>query len=94
MYHGPWIQVNATIPQGDQGVAVSYEITKDMLKDANLEKVEHVTLTMNAEHMFRGDLSVDLISPEGIVSHLSVARSLDDSTDGYSDWTFMSVVHW
>lgn len=93
-YFSPWVQVNKPIPQGNKGLAASIEVTKDMLKDANLERVEHVTVTMNAEHEFRGDLSVDLVSPEGVISHLSVARSLDDSTLGYRDWTFMSVAHW
>lgn len=93
-YFSPWVQVNKPIPQGNAGLAASIEVTKDMLKDANLEKVEHVTVTMNAEHEFRGDLSVDLVSPEGVVSHLSAARWLDDSTLGYRDWTFMSVAHW
>ena len=93
-YFSPWVQVNKAIPEGKKGLASSIEITKDMLKDANLEKVEHVTVTMNVEHESRGDLSVDLVSPEGVVSHLSVARSLDDSKLGYQDWTFMSVAHW
>lgn len=93
-FYSPWIHVNQPIPQGDQGIAVSFEVTKDMLDEANLERLEHVTVTMNIEHGRRGDLSVDLISPENVVSHLSVTRKYDDSTAGYDDWTFMSVVHW
>ena len=93
-YFSPWVQVNKPIPQGNEGLVASIEVTKDMLEDANLEKVEHVTVTMNVEHDFRGELSVDLVSPEGVVSHLSTNRSLDDSTLGYRDWTFMSVAHW
>ncbi|KAG7293431.1 hypothetical protein NEMBOFW57_003481 [Staphylotrichum longicolle] len=93
-FYSPWIHVNQAIPQGDKGVAVGFEVTEAMLKDANLERLEHVTVTMNVEHGRRGDISVDLISPNKIVSHLSVTRKLDDSTEGYDDWTFMSVVHW
>jgi kexin len=93
-FYSPWIHVNQSIPQGDQGVAVGFEVTKEMLKEANLERVEHITVTMNVEHGRRGDLSVDLISPSKVVSHLSVTRKYDDSTDGYDDWTFMSVAHW
>jgi len=93
-FYSPWIHVNQAIPQGDKGVAVGFEVTEAMLKDANLERLEHVTVTMNVEHGRRGDISVDLISPSKIVSHLSVTRKLDDSTEGYDDWTFMSVVHW
>ncbi|KAL1838672.1 hypothetical protein VTJ49DRAFT_2424 [Mycothermus thermophilus] len=93
-FFSPWIHVNKDIPQGDQGIAVSFEVTAAMLKEANLERVEHVTVTMNIEHSRRGDLSVDLVSPNKVVSHLSVTRKFDDSTEGYDDWTFMSVAHW
>ncbi|KAK4129663.1 hypothetical protein N657DRAFT_668594 [Parathielavia appendiculata] len=93
-FYSPWIHVNQDIPQGDHGVAVGFEVTEDMLKEANLERVEHITVTMNIEHGRRGDLSVDLISPNKIVSHLSVTRKYDESTEGYDDWTFMSVAHW
>ena len=93
-YYSPWIHVKQPVPQGDEGLAVSYEVTADMLKDANLERLEHVTVTMNVEHSRRGDLSVELISPDGISSHLSATRRLDNSAEGYVDWTFMSVVHW
>lgn len=93
-YFAPWIHVKQAIPQGDQGLAASFEVTKDMLQKANLERVEHVTVTMNVKHGKRGDLSVDLISPANLVSHLSVIRHQDFSTEGYNDWTFMSVLHW
>lgn len=93
-FNSPWIHVNQDIPQGDQGLVVSFDVTAQMLKDANLERLEHVTVTMNIAHTKRGDISVDLISPDKIVSHLSVTRRLDLSPDGYADWTFMSVVHW
>jgi kexin len=93
-YFSPWIHVNHGIPQGDQGLKSTFEVTEDMLKQANLETLEHVTVTMNVEHKRRGDLSVELISPDGITSHIATARKLDASTDGYNDWTFMSVAHW
>jgi kexin len=93
-FFSPWIHVNKDIPQGDQGIMVSFEVTEAMLKEANLDRVEHVTVTMNVEHGRRGDLSVDLISPGKVISHLSVTRKFDDSTEGYDDWTFMSVAHW
>lgn len=93
-FYSPWIHVNQAIPQGNVGIAVSFAVTPDMLKEANLERLEHVTVTMNVDHTRRGDLSVDLISPNGVVSHLSVTRKLDSAAEGYEDWTFMSVVHW
>jgi len=93
-YYSPWIHVNQAIPQGMEGLAVSFEVLPEMLKEANLERLEHVTVTMNVAHTRRGDLSVELISPDKIVSHLSATRRLDSDSEGYADWTFMSVVHW
>ncbi|PVH69938.1 hypothetical protein DL98DRAFT_505120 [Cadophora sp. DSE1049] len=93
-FYSPWIHVNQAIPQGEEGLAVSFEVTPQMLQDANLERLEHVTVTMNIDHTKRGDLSVELISPDKIVSHIAVTRRLDTAPEGYVDWTFMSVVHW
>lgn len=93
-FFSPWIHVHEAIPQGDQGLAVSFDVTPDMIKQANLKRLEHVTVTMNIEHGRRGDLSVDLISPKKVISHISTTRRLDSANTGYDDWTFMSVVHW
>ncbi|KAM0288098.1 hypothetical protein ACHAQH_000166 [Verticillium albo-atrum] len=93
-YYSPWVHVNTAIPQGKDGLTVSHEVTADALKQANLARVEHVTVTMNVNHTQRGDLSVDLISPDGIVSHISTTRKNDKDAHGYVDWTFMSVAHW
>jgi subtilisin-like proprotein convertase family protein len=93
-FYSPWMHVRKAIPEGNQGLASSFEVTEDMLKDANFERVEHITLTMNVEHQRRGDLSVELRSPNGMVSHLSTARRDDEAPYGYIDWTFMSVAHW
>jgi kexin len=93
-YISPWMHVKHDIPQGDQGLASEFDVTKDALKKANFARVEHVTLTMNIKHAKRGDLSVELRSPDHIVSHLSVSRPNDKADSGYEGWTFMSVVHW
>lgn len=93
-FNSPWLHVNREVPQGVEGLLSTFEVTKEHLQTANLERVEHVTVTMNVEHTRRGDLSVELRSPTNVVSHLSVARRLDDAESGYVDWTFMSVAHW
>lgn len=93
-FYSPWMHVKKPIPEGTEGLASEFEVTKHMLKKANFERVEHITLTMNVKHQRRGDLSVELISPSGMVSHLSTARRDDDASVGYVDWTFMSVAHW
>jgi kexin len=93
-FYSPWMHVRKEIPEGNQGLASVFEVTDDMLKKANFERVEHITLTMNVDHQRRGDLSVELRSPAGMVSHLSTARRDDEAPYGYIDWTFMSVAHW
>lgn len=93
-YYSPWIHVNQDIPQGKDGLSAEHEVTQDVLTEANLARVEHVTVTMNVNHTQRGDLSVDLISPDGIVSHIATARKNDHTKSGYEDWTFMTVAHW
>ncbi|KAJ5574782.1 hypothetical protein VI817_005359 [Penicillium citrinum] len=93
-YHSPWLRVHNNIPQGSHGLLSRYTVTGDQMKGANFARVEHVTVTMNVNHTRRGDLSVELRSPGGVISHLSVARRNDDEKVGYVDWTFMSVAHW
>lgn len=93
-YKSPWMHVKHAIPQGVEGLLSSFTVTQDALKEANFERIEHITVTMNVNHTRRGDLSVELRSPAGVVSFLSVARRLDDANSGYEDWTFMSVAHW
>ena len=93
-YHSPWLSIQHHIPQGELGLAGSFAVTQAMLTKANLETLEHVTVTMNVNHTRRGDLSVELRSPEGLTSYLSTTRRNDAAQAGYVDWTFMSVVHW
>ncbi|KJZ78597.1 hypothetical protein HIM_01988 [Hirsutella minnesotensis 3608] len=90
----PWVHVGTPIPEGEHGLITQFEVTKDMVEKANLERVEHVTITMNVNHTRRGDLSVDLVSPANVISHIATARPQDSHNGGYDDWTFMSVVHW
>ncbi|EQL02029.1 Peptidase S8, subtilisin-related protein [Ophiocordyceps sinensis CO18] len=92
--HSPWQQVDGDIPEGHEGLASYYTTTPDMLRRANLARLEHVTVTVNVDHGRRGDLSVDLVSPGGMVSHLSTPRMPDGQRAGYVDWEFMSVAHW
>lgn len=55
--------------------------------------VEHVTLTLNLTHTYRGDLKINLISPSGTVSSLAKA-SLYDYGASYNDYTFSTLHHW
>jgi len=55
-------------------------------------RVEHVALTVNATHAYRGDLAITLVSPAGTVSRLAERHA--DSGDHYANWRFTSVRHW
>ncbi|QPG95142.1 hypothetical protein C2857_007728 [Epichloe festucae Fl1] len=93
-FFSPWLHVKRGIPEGDHGLIVSFDVTEDMLSKANLERLEHVTVTMNVNHTRRGDISVDLVSPANVVSNIATARKDDNKNVGYVDWTFMTVAHW
>ncbi|KAI9319099.1 peptidase S8/S53 domain-containing protein [Dichotomocladium elegans] len=69
-------------------------VTQEMVDGAGLGRLEHVTVTVNIEHGRRGDLETLLESPNGITSQLGSPRKFDTSTEGFVDWTFMTVKHW
>ncbi len=68
------------------GVLVTFSVTS-----ANL-RLEHVTLTANITHSARGQLAIDLISPQGTVSRL--AERHGDFNANITDWTYMTVRNW
>lgn len=84
-------------PLGDldhKEIKSTFIVTAEALQEANLERVEHVTVTINIRHQKRGDVTVDLYSPNGIRSSLATMRPRDDADSGFVDWTFMTVKHW
>jgi subtilisin-like proprotein convertase family protein len=81
------IALSVSIPDNNvTGVTRSYAFTGTDLR------VEHATVTLTANHSYRGDLEVILTSPSGMVSRL--AEEHNDSGNNYSAWTFSSVRHW
>ncbi|MBC8011404.1 MAG: S8 family serine peptidase, partial [Burkholderiales bacterium] len=56
-------------------------------------RVEHVSLRLDIEHSFRGDLEITLTSPSGVVSVFATATTKDFGAD-YPGYTFNSVRHW
>lgn len=81
-----------SIVQG--GVTSSMRVTKDMLVDDNFDKLEHITIKVWISHSRRGDVEVELVSPNGIKSILAARRRFDQDSDGFPGWTFMTVKHW
>uniref|UniRef100_A0A669EEH4 Proprotein convertase subtilisin/kexin type 5a n=1 Tax=Oreochromis niloticus TaxID=8128 RepID=A0A669EEH4_ORENI len=56
--------------------------------------VEHVVVRVTISHGRRGDLSITLTSPSGTTSQLLANRPLDNSTEGFQNWEFMTAHCW
>ncbi|KAJ7827516.1 hypothetical protein B0H14DRAFT_3873676 [Mycena olivaceomarginata] len=79
---------------GEGGVSSSLDVTREMVRDNNFEKLEHINVKVWIQHGKRGDVEVELRSPTGIRSILGGKRTGDTATTGYPGWTFMTVKHW
>jgi kexin len=92
------MDLNDTMAGGEvitkTGVTSSMTITSNMLSDANLETLEHITVKVWIAHTRRGDVEVEIVSPAGIKSVLAAKRQYDTATTGFPGWRFMSVKHW
>jgi len=76
------------------GVENMITITKADMDKHNLETLEHVDVRVWISHDRRGDIEVEVTSPNGIRSRLAARRWHDHSTHGYPGWRFMSIKHW
>ncbi|POY70258.1 hypothetical protein BMF94_6844 [Rhodotorula taiwanensis] len=81
-------------PVTKDGAVAELEVTTQHLREANLERLEHVTITVHIEHERRGNIEVELVSPRGMKSILARPRRFDDEASGMPGWVFMSVKHW
>ncbi|KZT27305.1 hypothetical protein NEOLEDRAFT_1088803 [Neolentinus lepideus HHB14362 ss-1] len=77
-----------------QGVKNTVTITQDMLVQNNFEKLEHITVKVWISHTRRGDVEVELVSPNSIKSVLAARRRYDSANTGFPGWRFMTVKHW
>jgi hypothetical protein len=75
-------------------VTKSVFVTSEMLFEANMTVLEHVTVTVTITHERRGDVKVILISPNNIQSVLLPGRPLDESSMGFNQWKTMTLAHW
>ncbi|XBW36718.1 hypothetical protein QEN19_002294 [Hanseniaspora menglaensis] len=67
-------------------------ITEEQFKE--FKHLEHITVTIDADSTFRGLTEIDLVAPDGSVSHLALPRKMDRRKTGFPNWKFMTVVHW
>lgn len=93
-YYPPRQYVHQSLDSTDSIVSSTITVSPESMLQHNLKNIEHVTVTLDAEATNRGQVVVDLISPEGIVSNLATERRLDKEGTGFQNWTFMSVAHW
>lgn len=68
------------------GVTVKLTVTQENFR------IEHVQITPDITHTYRGDLEMRITSPGGTMSILTEAHG--DGDNNYSGWTLMSVQHW
>ena len=81
-------------PIGPNGNTKTIEITKAMVLANNFETLEHIDVRVWINHTRRGDVSVELVSPNGIKSALAQRRKGDDAKTGFPGWRFMTIKHW
>ncbi len=94
-YHSQQVIVEQDIPDNDkEGVISVVPIIEEFLQRENFEMVEYVQVQMNLTHQRRGDVTIDLISPNGIISYIIIKRKFDTSSDGIVGWYFMSIKYW
>ena len=76
------------------GITHNFEVTTAHLKQSNFESLEHVTIKVWISHPRRGDVQVELVSPNGIKSILAGTRQYDDDPSGFIGWQFSTLKHW
>ena len=83
------ITVSQTVPDNDPNnpVVSSYAVSESI-------RVESVDVIFDADHTYRSDLDVTLISPDGTESELVNYFANRDNGNDYNEWQFNSVQHW
>lgn len=76
------------------GVTSTITITQEDLIQNNFDALEHITVRVWITHDRRGDVEVEVVSPNGVKSILAARRRDDADQDGFPAWRFMSVKHW
>ncbi|KIK61415.1 hypothetical protein GYMLUDRAFT_225099 [Collybiopsis luxurians FD-317 M1] len=86
---------------GEGSVSSTLEVTEKMMRRARFDGLEHINVRVWIEHGRRGDVYVEVVSPNGIKSVLAGVsskdgggRKSDKDKNGFPGWLFMSVKHW
>ena len=89
----PTLRVSKRIPYAykrESALHETYVVTASM---TDVQELEHVQVTINADCDRRGDYYIELLCPSGTSSILMTVRPYDFSPDGIH-WTFMTVRCW
>lgn len=78
-----------TLPDGEKA-AQDYNFVVDSTIPLRVERAD---LFLDIDHPYRGDLTIQLVSPAGVVSEFATRSYYDDGAD-YPGYTFSSVRHW
>ena len=63
-------------------------------EENKIRYLEHVQLFVTIDYSRRGDLHINVTSPNGTETMLLSEREGDYSADGFTNWPFMSVHTW
>lgn len=86
------VVVNMTLVLHNYGVG--YDVDDFEIESSYLDS-DDLYQWLEDPHPRRGDMKIELTSPQGTVSTLLPYRNYDFvNKEGYSDWPFMSVQHW
>ena len=85
--------VNMTLTISDFNTGYDYsDLESEYYYFSSVDQYYH---WLENSHPRRGDIKIQLTSPQGTVSTLLPYRNYDFvNEEGYSDWPFMSVQHW
>lgn len=64
--------------------------------ESKINFLEHVQVRVNLNYTIRGDLEINLTSPQGTTSRLTQYRPKDNSPNAtyLTDWTILTLHHW
>ncbi|XP_014465638.2 proprotein convertase subtilisin/kexin type 4 [Alligator mississippiensis] len=75
-------------------LSVSKNVSSCTGRAKHIRSLEHVQVRVSLSYSRRGDLAISLTSPMATKSTLVAVRPYDTSSQGYTDWAFMSTHFW
>jgi subtilisin-like proprotein convertase family protein/subtilisin family serine protease len=86
-------QRHAKVPHTDR-ISIRRLFIGNCKNGQDITNLEHVVLTVSLSFARRGDVEINLISPDGTLSKMHPRRPHDNKPTPYNNWPFMSVHFW